>query len=102
MVLFVKKLITLHLAIKPYSSFLLLLMRHAPPVIALYRSLRRQAQQFKDENFREYFTRIVKDDFRKAPHSEEFLKKQRENLEILKRQTVIEGFYFREEFDVRR
>jgi hypothetical protein len=79
-------------------------MRHSPATIALFRSLKAQASKFKDENFREYFNRIIRDDFKKAGPlmSEEFIKQQKENLEILKRQTTIEGFYFREAFDVKR
>jgi Complex 1 protein (LYR family) len=51
----------------------------------LYMNLRRCASSFKDPNFKAYFSRIVKDDFKTAATTEDFLQAQRKNLEILER-----------------
>ena len=72
----------------------------------LYKELSEVAKSFKDKNFREYFSRIAKDDFQqfsRNPVDEAgFVKKQQENLEVLKRQTCIQNMYFSEGFSVRR
>jgi hypothetical protein len=75
-------------------------------VRSLYKELSKVASSFKDKNFREYFVRITRDDFDRFsqnPSGEAaFLKKQEENLEVLKRQTCIQNMYFSESFSVRR
>ena len=75
-------------------------------VRSLYKELSKVASSFKDKNFREYFVRITRDDFDRFsqnPSDEAaFLKKQAENLEVLKRQTCIQNMYFSESFSVRR
>lgn len=70
--------------------------------LSLYRDLLQTAAKFKDANFRAYFTRITRDDWRKNPHSHEFIVEQSRNLEVLKRQTTLENYYHRDQFDVRR
>ena len=60
---------------------------------------------FKDKNFREYFSRIVKDDFERVSKTmpeDEFMSKQTQNLEVLKRQCEIQNMYYTENFTVRR
>ena len=70
--------------------------------VQIYRDLLVTARKFRDANFSAYFTRIARDDWRRNPHTPDFLAEQRRNLEVLKRQTTIEHFYFRDQFDVRR
>lgn len=76
------------------------------PVRGLYRELFQVARSFKDRNFREYFSRITRDDFRKfsrrASDETSFLQNQRENLEVLKRQSCIQNMYFSDSFSVKR
>lgn len=67
----------------------------------LYKEIIRVASQFKDPNFKAYFTRIANDDFRSTP-SDAFLTAQRNNLELLKRQTTVQNMYYSEDFTARR
>ena len=76
-------------------------------VKALYEGLIRAASSFKDKNFRQYFQRIVEDDFaqfnmNKSLTETEFLKRQSENLQILERQSMIHNMYYSEGFAVKR
>jgi hypothetical protein len=74
-------------------------------VSSLYKDIIRVAASFKDKNFREYFTRIAKDDFERVKITmpeEEFIKKQFENLAILERQATIQNMYYTETFTVKR
>jgi len=71
----------------------------------VYKDILKAASSFKDKNFREYFTRIAKDDFErisKTVPEEEFLRKQSANLEVLKRQVEIQNMYYTESFTVKR
>jgi len=68
----------------------------------LYRDLLRAASRFKDPNFKAYFTRIVKDDFKTSSPSEDFQATQRKNLELLNRQHTIQNMYFSEDFSTKR
>ncbi len=71
----------------------------------LYKDMIKVVTSFKDKNFREYFTRIVKDDFERVSKTmpeDEFLCKQTQNLEVMKRQIEIQNMYFTENFTVRR
>ena len=73
----------------------------------VYEGLVKAASSFKDKNFRQYFLRIVEDDFAKfskeAGVSEtQFLKKQKENLQVLERQALIHNMYFSDSFSVKR
>ena len=68
----------------------------------LYSNLRRAASRFKDPNFKAYFSRIVKDDFKTAAPTEEFLQTQRKNLEMLNRQHTIQNMYYSEDFTTKR
>ncbi|KEZ39303.1 hypothetical protein SAPIO_CDS9987 [Scedosporium apiospermum] len=66
---------------------------------SLYRQLLRQGQQFSAYNFREYAKRRTRDAFRenmtvKDPEQiTQLLSKGRQELEVVKRQTVISQFY---------
>ena len=71
----------------------------------LYKDVLKAASSFKDKNFREYFTRITKDDFdrvSKTMAEEDFIRKQTQNLEVLKRQAEIQNMYYTESFTVKR
>jgi len=71
----------------------------------LYKDILKAASSFKDKNFREYFTRIAKDDFERVSKTmpeQEFLVKQNQNLEVLKRQAEIQNMYYTETFTVKR
>jgi hypothetical protein len=73
----------------------------------LHKELLKAASAFKDNNFRQYFNRIVEDDFAqfsKAPKvtEAEFMSKQQANLEVLQRQAPIQNMYFSDSFAVRR
>ena len=76
------------------------------PLKLLYRQLVVAAKSFKDRNFREYFLRITRDDFRKArPDNSDlsvFMTKQQSNLEGLKRQVLVQNMFFSEGFSVKR
>ena len=71
----------------------------------LYKDMIKVVTSFKDKNFREYFSRIVKDDFERVSKTmpeDEFMSKQTQNLEVLKRQCEIQNMYYTENFTVRR
>lgn len=61
----------------------------------LYKQLTDAAQGFKDYNFRSYFMRKVQNDWREAGDSPaaDFVKKQEQQLDMLKRQSVISDMY---------
>ena len=86
-------------------------MRAHSTLVRLYRDLRETSRKFQDDNFRAYFLRIARDDFRAfekkkipgdSPVLAEFISEQQNNLSVLKRQTVIENFYYRPEFNSKR
>mmetsp|Transcript_59892 Transcript_59892/g.68097 ORF Transcript_59892/g.68097 Transcript_59892/m.68097 type:complete len:83 (+) Transcript_59892:57-305(+) len=68
-------------------------------VLKLFRETLRASREFRDYNFRSYFWRRNVDDFRKAATLKDeteikaFLEKKSENLEMLKRQTIIQNLY---------
>lgn len=67
--------------------------------MSLYRSLLTAAGSIKDKNFRCYFERIVRDDFSKNNiDCPEFIKKQEENLALLKRQSIVQNMYYEADF----
>ena len=70
----------------------------------LYRDLLRAASRFHDPNFKAYFTRIIKDDFKSATTSdpEAFKGVQQKNLDVLQRQFRIQNMYYSEEFTTKR
>ena len=71
----------------------------------LYKDVLKAASSFKDKNFREYFTRITKDDFERVSKiipEAEFVSKQQANLEVLRRQAEIQNMYYTESFTVKR
>ena len=68
----------------------------------LYKNLLRVAGDFKDPNFKSYFTRIIKDDFKTINASDSFQKTQEKNLEMLTRQQTIQNMYFSETFTTKR
>lgn len=85
-------------------------IRHQTPMVSrrvqqLYRDLLHASSSLKDKNFREYFLRITKDDFRtirpKMTESE-FVEKQLENLKVLRRQSTIHNMYYTDSFTVSR
>mmetsp|Transcript_18963 Transcript_18963/g.33919 ORF Transcript_18963/g.33919 Transcript_18963/m.33919 type:complete len:90 (+) Transcript_18963:113-382(+) len=69
--------------------------------LSLYRNMLRQANQYKDYNFRLYILRRVRDQFksRKNVASPEetasLLAKGRETLEVIQRQRTIDNMYSR-------
>ncbi|EAA35636.2 hypothetical protein GE21DRAFT_432 [Neurospora crassa] len=71
----------------------------AGKVLSLYRQLLRQGNQFSSYNFREYAKRRTRDAFRENKNVEdprqvqELVQKGLQNLQMLKRQTVISQFY---------
>ncbi|KAL2021007.1 hypothetical protein VTK56DRAFT_7781 [Thermocarpiscus australiensis] len=71
----------------------------AQKVLSLYRQLLRQGNQFTAYNFREYAKRRTRDAFRENKGVEdprriqELMQKGLENLQMLKRQTMISQFY---------
>ena len=67
----------------------------------LLKQMLKVASEFKDPNFRSYFTRITADDFKTAP-TQPFLDNQRANLETLQRQVLVQNLYFSDEFSVKR
>ena len=79
----------------------------SPALRSLQKELQKVASSFKDKNFRQYFTRIVEDDFAQFGKSTnvseaEFIKKQKSNLEVLQRQVPIQNMYFSDSFAVKR
>ncbi|KAK3311395.1 uncharacterized protein B0T15DRAFT_521334 [Chaetomium strumarium] len=71
----------------------------AQKVLSLYRQLLRQGNQFSAYNFREYAKRRTRDAFRENKNVEdprriqELMQKGLQDLQMLKRQTVISQFY---------
>ncbi|KOS19755.1 LYR motif-containing protein 4 [Escovopsis weberi] len=71
----------------------------AQQVRSLYRQLLRQGQQFTSYNFREYAKRRTRDAFRENAAVEdsrkvqELMQKGLQELQVMKRQTVIGQFY---------
>eukprot|EP00013_Stygamoeba_regulata_P021569 CAMPEP_0177647846 /NCGR_PEP_ID=MMETSP0447-20121125/10515_1 /TAXON_ID=0 /ORGANISM="Stygamoeba regulata, Strain BSH-02190019" /LENGTH=80 /DNA_ID=CAMNT_0019150453 /DNA_START=73 /DNA_END=315 /DNA_ORIENTATION=- len=68
--------------------------------LPLYRSMLRSARRFPTYNFREYFSRRVREDFRAARDSsmseaqqDAFLAAQREKARALARQSTISSLY---------
>jgi hypothetical protein len=74
----------------------------------LYKQIVSTASSFRDTNFREYFVRVAQDDFKAFESAKgkvneaDFVAKQLENLEVLKRQSVIQNMYYSDSFAVRR
>ena len=72
----------------------------------MYKDLLKTAGSLHDKNFREYFVRITKDDFRRfarnGKEESDFVEAQQANLESLKRQSVIHNMYYSESFSVKR
>ncbi|KAF2197030.1 hypothetical protein GQ43DRAFT_444594 [Delitschia confertaspora ATCC 74209] len=68
-------------------------------VRSLYRSLLRQGRQFASYNFREYAKRRTRDAFKEHKNEAEerriqdLMEKGKQELQMLKRQTVISQFY---------
>ncbi|KAL2009155.1 hypothetical protein VTN00DRAFT_7349 [Thermoascus crustaceus] len=68
-------------------------------VRSLFRSLLRQSSQFSNYNFREYARRRTRDAFRQHQNEtgerkiQELIQDGLQNLQIMKRQTVISQFY---------
>mmetsp|Transcript_73205 Transcript_73205/g.136801 ORF Transcript_73205/g.136801 Transcript_73205/m.136801 type:complete len:88 (+) Transcript_73205:78-341(+) len=73
-------------------------------VAHLYRQVLRAAGSFSDYNFREYFLRRARDDFRgfalrskigslDAAGTDAFLQDARENLQMLQRQSTLSQLY---------
>ena len=85
-------------------SFKLSLMDSSVKV--LYRQILSIARSFKDKNFREYFVRITKDDFRNVRKSSldqsSFVSQQSANLEVLRRQLFVQNAFYSEGFSVKR
>lgn len=76
-------------------------------VKVVYEGLVKAAGSFKDKNFRQYFMRIVEDDFGQFKNSAtlpeaEFLKRQSDNLRVLERQSAIHNMYYSDSFAVKR
>ncbi len=80
----------------------------SPVAQKLFQQAIRAAESFKDKNFREYFTRIVKDDFHKFENGlhkmseAQFIQHQQKNLEVLERQSIVQNLYHTDVFSVRR
>jgi len=68
----------------------------------LYHSIKKTSSLFKDPNFKAYFSRTATEDFRSAVPTEEFLKTQEANLEVLRRQVKIQNMYYSEDFSTKR
>lgn len=65
-------------------------------VLSLYRSLLRNSYKFDQYNFREYFLRKTKADFRKfanVPDNSNLIESAVKDLNILKRQATISKMY---------
>jgi hypothetical protein len=75
-------------------------------VKVLYRQILSIARSFKDKNFREYFVRITKDDFRNVRKGSldqsNFVNEQSANLEVLRRQLFVQNAFYSEGFAVKR
>lgn len=74
------------------------------PAPRLYRELLRASKSFKDKNFREFFVRTTREDFRdrSAIADPDFVKTQEENLTVLKRQAIVQNMYYSDSFSVSR
>lgn len=71
----------------------------------LYRDILRTSMSLKDKNFREYFVRITRDDFRNVRpkmSESEFITLQEENLQVLQRQAIVQNMYYSDSFSVSR
>lgn len=77
-----------------------------PSIKVLYRQILSVARSFKDKNFKEYFVRITKDDFRNVRKSSfeqsNFVSEQSANLEVLRRQLFVQNAFYSEGFSVKR
>jgi len=68
-------------------------------VLNLYKQMLKEAHRFKNYNFREYSVRRVREEFRenrleKDPQKiNQMMEKGKQNLDVLKRQTVINAMY---------
>ncbi|CAF1248838.1 unnamed protein product [Rotaria magnacalcarata] len=67
--------------------------------LTLYKQLFRECHKFSLYNYREYFVRRVREDFRKNRNLQdptkiaEVLKYAQENLEVIKRQVIVGNLY---------
>lgn len=71
----------------------------------LYRDILRTSMSLRDKNFREYFVRITRDDFRNVRpkmSESEFITLQEENLQVLQRQAIVQNMYYSDSFSVSR
>lgn len=65
-------------------------------VLTIYRSLLRNSYKFDHYNFREYFLRKTKEEFRKhqlIPDNSTLIEKALQDLAVLKRQSIISNMY---------
>lgn len=59
-------------------------------VLGLYRSFMKVSRQFKDYNFRHFFIRKAREDFKLGTLT---LEEAKSELEVLKRQVIIQNLY---------
>lgn len=68
-------------------------------VLSLYRQMLRASQKFDNYNFREYSLRRVREEFHRHKNEQDsavieaLVKKAKENLEIIERQSLISRLY---------
>ncbi|CAD7927632.1 unnamed protein product [Amoebophrya sp. A120] len=62
--------------------------------IVLYRSILRAAHKFQDYNFRSYFLRRAREDWRRnVDYNPTFIAGQREHLAVLQRQAIVSSLF---------
>ena len=68
-------------------------------VLHIYRNLLKEGRKFQDYNFREYTLRRIRDSFKENKLEtyknkiQEFIRCAEDNLELIKRQTIIGNLY---------
>ena len=60
---------------------------------ALYRNLLKASMRFQDYNFRSYFVRRTKEEFRRGELTSESLALGKSQLEVLQRQATLQSLY---------
>lgn len=75
-------------------------------ILFLYKQMQKEAKKFKNYNFKEYAKRRIKEGFQENKNEndvkkiEEFIQEAKIELESLKRQTILDSLYTKEQLVV--
>jgi hypothetical protein len=77
-------------------------------ILGLYKELLKEGRKFRSYNFREYAVRRIRDEFKENQNVadpskiQSFISKGKQQLESLRRQTVINNLYYQQELVIEK